>query len=348
MNRINNITALDAEAMKRAAEKWNSVAKPLHSLGLLEDAVVKIAGIAGSENFSIRKRCVAAMCADNGVVCEGVTQTDSGVTAIVAKAMAEGTSNINCLADCYSADVIPIDVGMCTDVTADGLINRKIAYGTKNIAEGPAMTVLQAQNAISVGIDTVGECKKNGYQIIVTGEMGIGNTTTSSAIAAVLLELPVHEVTGCGAGLDKEGLRRKISAIERAIALNHSDKSHPIELLAALGGFDIAAMAGLFLGGAIYRIPIIIDGFISAAAAAIAYKIAPKSRDFMLCSHVSGEPAARKILDFIGLEPLITAKMRLGEGTGGIMLLPLLDGAMAVYNSAHRFEELPMERYVEQ
>ena len=210
------------------------------------------------------------------------------------------------------------------------------------------MTVLQARNSISVGIDIVGECKKNGYQIIVTGEMGIGNTTTSSAIAAVLLELPVSEVTGCGAGLDKEGLSRKISAIERAIAVNHPDKSHPIELLAGLGGFDIAAMTGLFLGGAIYRIPIIIDGFISAAAAAIAYKIAPQSRDFMLCSHASGEPAARKILDFIGLEPLITAKMRLGEGTGGIMFLPLLDGAIAVYNSAHRFEELPMERYVEQ
>ncbi len=348
MNRINDITDLDFEAMKRASEKWNSVAKPLHSLGMLEDAVVKIAGITGSEDFSIDKRCVAAMCADNGVVCEGVAQTDSSVTAIVAKAMAEGTSNINCLADCYNADVIPVDVGMCTDVECKRLINRKIAYGTKNIATGSAMTVSQAEKAVSVGIDMVNDCRNNGYQIIVTGEMGIGNTTTSSAIAAILLELPVSEVTGCGAGLDKDGLRRKIAVIERAITVNCPDKSQPLKLLAALGGFDIAAMAGLFLGGAIYRVPIIIDGFISAVAAAIAYEISPQSRDFMLCSHASGEPAARKILDFIGLEPLITAKMRLGEGTGGVMLLPLLDGAMAVYNSAHRFDELPMERYVEQ
>lgn len=348
MNRINKITSIDAEAAKRALNKWNSVAKPLHSLGLLEDAVIKIAGIIGNENVSIGKRCVIAMCADNGVVCEGVTQTDSSVTAIVAEAMAKGMSNINCLAKCYNADVIPVDIGMNTDVCAEGIICRKIARGTKNIAEGAAMTEDQAEKAVSVGIDMVRYCKEQGYQIIVTGEMGIGNTTTSSAIASVLLGLPAEEVTGRGAGLDKAGLRRKISAIERALEINKPDRSKPLEVLAKLGGFDIAGMTGIFLGGAVYRIPIIIDGFISAAAAAVAAEINPLAREYMLCSHSSGEPAAGKLLDLLELEPLITAKMRLGEGTGGIMLLPMLDGAVEIYNSAHRFEQLPMERYVEQ
>lgn len=347
MNRINEIVLPDNGAKIRAAERWNNVAKPLHSLGLLEDAVIKIAGIAGSENVVIDKRCVAVMCADHGVVSEGVTQTSSGVTAIVAEAMARGTSNINCIANCFNAAVIPVDIGIDSEIEIDGLLNKKIARGTKNIANGAAMTVFQAEKAIAVGMDIVRECKKNGFKIIVTGEMGIGNTTASSAIAAVLLGLPAPEVTGVGAGLDDAGLRRKIAAVERAIDVSKPEKNKPVELLAKFGGFDIAGMTGLFLGGAVYKIPVVIDGFISAVSAAIACEINSLAREFMLCSHVSGEPAAAKILEYIGLEPIITAKMRLGEGTGGVMLLPLLDGALAVYNSAHKFDELPMERYVD-
>lgn len=347
MKRINEITFPDKGAKKRAAERWNSIAKPIRSLGLLEDAVIKIAGIAGSENVELDKRCAVVMCADHGVVDEGVTQTGSGVTAIVAAAMAGGTSNINRIAERFSAEVIPIDIGIASDIEIDGLINKKIAYGTKNIAQGAAMTVSQAEKAIETGMDAVLECKKKGFKIIVTGEMGIGNTTPSSAIAAALLGLPASEVTGVGAGLDSAGLRRKIAVVERALAVNAPEKSKPVELLAKLGGFDIGGMTGIFLGGAVYGIPIVIDGFISAVAAAIAFEIAPAAREFMLCSHASGEPAASKILEYIGLEPMITAKMRLGEGTGGAMLLPLLDGALAVYNSAHKFDELPMERYVD-
>lgn len=347
MNRINEIILPDNGAKIKAAERWNNVAKPLHSLGLLEDAAIKIAGITGSENVEINKRCVAVMCADHGVVSEGVTQTGSGVTAIVAEAMARGTSNINCIANCFNAAVIPIDVGINSEIEIEGLLNKKIARGTKNIAKGAAMTVLQAEKAISVGMDFVRECKKNGFKIIVTGEMGIGNTTASSALAAVLLGLSAPEVTGVGAGLDEAGLRRKIASVERAIDVNKPEKNKPVELLAKLGGFDIGGMTGLFLGGAVYKIPVVIDGFISAVSAAIACEINSLAREFMLCSHVSGEPAAAKILEYIGLEPIIKAKMRLGEGTGGVMLLPLLDGALAVYNSAHKFDELPMERYVD-
>lgn len=346
MKRLENIKEIDNNAMKRSQERWNSIAKPLHSLGLLEDAIIRISGITGNENVLLDYRCVVDMCADNGVVCEGVTQTDSSVTCIVAKAMAKGTSNINHLAKLYSCDVIPVDIGMFEDASEINF-TKKISKGTNNIAKGSAMTIEQAKLGISIGIDMVRDCSKKGYKIICTGEMGIGNTTTSSAIASILLNMPACEVTGKGAGLDDEGLKRKINVINRAIEVNQPNSQNPIELLAKLGGYDIAGIVGLFLGGAIYRVPIVIDGFISAVSAALAVRICPRAKDFMLCSHVSKEPAGAKLLGFLGLQPLITAQMCLGEGTGAIMLLPLLDGALSVYNSSHKFECLPMERYEE-
>lgn len=346
MDRINKITPPDVNAAQAARERWNSVAKPLGSLGLLESAVEKIAAVQGTADVKIKNRRAVVMCADNGVVYEGVTQSDSSVTALCAEAIAEGTSNINVLADVYDAKVTAVDIGMAHDVNSDRLVNRKIAYGTKNIAEEAAMTVEQAEKAIAEGMDIVRDLKNDGVDIIITGEMGIGNTTTSAALASVLLGLPPKTVTGRGAGLDSAGLERKIAAVERAIAVNRPDKEKPLELLAKLGGFDIAGMVGLFLGGAYYHIPVVIDGVISAVAAYIAYKMNPIAKEYMLASHVSGEPSGKMLLERIGIKPLITAEMRLGEGTGGIMLLPLLDGALAVYNSAHRFDDMGMERYV--
>lgn len=347
MDRINKITPPDVKAAQAARERWNSVAKPLGSLGLLESAVEKIAAVQGTADVKITNRRAVVMCADNGVVCEGVTQTDSSVTALCAEAIAGGTSNINVLADVYSAKVTAVDIGIDCDVKNEKILDRKISYGTKNIAEGAAMTVEQAENAITVGMDIVRDMKRDGADIIVTGEMGIGNTTTTAALTSVLLDMPPKSVTGRGAGLDSAGLKRKKAAVERAIAVNLPDREKPLELLAKLGGFDIAGMVGLFLGGAYYHIPVVIDGVISAVSAFIAYKMNPLAKEYMLASHVSSEPSGKMLLDGIGLKPLITAEMRLGEGTGGIMLLPLLDGAMAVYNSAHRFDDMGMERYVE-
>lgn len=347
MDRINKITPSDVKAVQAARERWNSVAKPLGSLGLLESAVEKIAAVQGTADVKITNRRAVVMCADNGVVCEGVTQSDSSVTALCAEDIAEGTSNINVLADVYGAKVTAVDIGMEHDVNSEKLINRKIAYGTKNIAIGAAMTVEQAEKAIAVGMDIVLDMKHEEADIIVTGEMGIGNTTTSAALASVLLDMPPKSVTGRGAGLDSAGLKRKIDAVERAIAVNRPERDKPVELLAKLGGFDIAGMTGLFLGGAYYHIPVVIDGVISAVSALVACEINPLAREYMLASHVSGEPSGKMLLEKIGVKPLITAEMRLGEGTGGIMLLPLLDGALAVYNSAHRFDDMGMERYVE-
>lgn len=339
------IKPLQKEAMEKAQLQWNSIAKPLHSLGLLEDVVIQIAGITGSFKVQLKERCVVVMCADNGVVTEGVSQTDSSVTAIVAKTMADGTSNINWMAEQFGAKVIPVDIGMNVDVSAPGLIQRKIAYGTENIVRGSAMTIEQAVRAILEGIAQVKQCKEMGMEIVITGEMGIGNTTTSAALASVLLEEAPEKITGRGAGLDDDGLLRKINVIRQAIKINHPDTSNPLDLLAKLGGYDIAGLTGVFLGGAVYRIPIVIDGMISAVAAVLAARLAPLATDYMLCSHVSKEPAGAKLLAMLGKTPLLTAQMCLGEGTGGVCLLPLLDGALAVYHSTHSFQDIQIDAY---
>lgn len=347
MKRISRIEMPDKVAMNRAREQWNTIAKPLGSLGLLEEAVVKIAGIQGTEKVDISQRCVAVMCADNGVVAKGISQSDSSVTAVCTKSIAEGSSNINCMAECFNADVIAVDIGVRENITSEKLIDRKIAHGTNDISEGPAMSVENAQRAISVGIDIVRELSEKGVQIIVTGEMGIGNTTTAAALASVLLNLSPDIVTGRGAGLSSEGLKRKIEVIKKSVEINHPDPNKPIELLSELGGFDIAGITGLFLGSAIYKIPVIIDGAISAVSALLACKINPLCANYMLASHISAEPTGKLLLEEIGVKPLISAEMRLGEGTGGVLLLPLLDAALSVYNSSHKFDSIGIERYVE-
>lgn len=345
MHRLKSVFPPDLTAKKAAIERWNSIAKPLRGLGLLEDTVTKIAGIKGGADFVLKKRVAVVMCADNGVVAEGVTQTGSEVTAVVAAEIAAGRSSVNCLAGVYGAEVLAVDMGMNTRVT--GVLDRRAADGTGNIAHGAAMSLATAERAVSAGMDIVRDLKNKGTDIIAAGEMGIGNTTTAAAVASALLGLPAETAVGRGAGLSDAGLRRKIAAVHMALERNRPDPADPMDVLTKLGGLDIAGMTGLFLGGAVYRIPVIIDGLISLSAAALAAKIAPLSKEFMLASHVSREPASQMLMTALGLSPVITAGLALGEGTGALMLLPLLDGAMAVYNGAHRFDGLPMERYVD-
>ncbi|MDE6746471.1 MAG: nicotinate-nucleotide--dimethylbenzimidazole phosphoribosyltransferase, partial [Oscillospiraceae bacterium] len=310
MDRISQIKCLDNEISIAAKARWDSVAKPLGSLGLLEDCIQKIAAIQKSIDVDLSSRRVVVMCADNGVTVEKVTQSDSSVTAVCANAIAEGTSNINKLAEVFGVSVTAVDIGVERDVNSSKILNRKIAYGTKNIAVGAAMTKEQAEKSICVGIDIMRGLKNEGVNIVVTGEMGIGNTTTSAAIASVLLDVPPRVVTGRGAGLDSAGLERKIAVIEKAIAINLPDINNPIELISKLGGFDIGGMTGLFLGGAIYGIPVVIDGVISAGSALLAKKMSPISAEYMLASLVSSEPAGKMLLEKIGLKPIINAEMR--------------------------------------
>lgn len=348
MERLKYIESTDKKFSELSHSKWNSVAKPLGSLGIFEEMVEKIAAIQQTADVDISKRTVVVMCADNGVTAEGVTQTDGEVTALCAEAIGNGTSNINVLADVYGADVIAVDIGIARDVDCISVKNRKIMYGTGNIAKGPAMSRDEAEKAICTGMDIVRELADPGTGIIITGEMGIGNTTTSAAVSSVLLGLSPEAVTGRGAGLSDEGLLRKVKAVRQAIEINRPDVNDAVDIISKVGGLDIAGMTGLFLGGAVYGIPVVIDGVISAVSAVLAYKLTPACIDYMLPSHVSDEPAGKLLLDMIGLRAPLEAGMRLGEGTGGAMLLPLLDGALSVYNSSHRFEDIGIERYVEQ
>ncbi len=346
MNRINDIRIPDAHAAMRARERWNSIAKPLGSLGAFEDMIARTAGIQGTEKVSLDRCIVVVMCGDHGVTQCGVTQCDSSVTARCAVDIAEGRSNINVMADSIGADVIAVDAGIAADVRCDRLICRKAAYGTQNMTVGPAMTHEQCIDAVTLGMDIVKELRGK-TDIIVSGEMGIGNTTAAAAMASVFLDADPASVTGRGAGLSGEGYARKVDAVRTAIRVNAPDKGDALDVLRKVGGLEIAAMTGLFLGGAVYHIPVVIDGVISAAAAAAAYGIRHETAGYMLASHCSDEPASKGMLRMMGLRPVIDAGLRLGEGTGAVMLIPMLRAALAVYHRAHTFEDIELERYKE-
>ena len=341
------IKPLDENAMEEARAHWMTVGKPLFSLGSLEDAVIQIAGIKGTSDFELRKRGLIIMCADNGVVEEGVTQTGQEVTAIVADNFTRGETSVCIMAEEAKVDLFPVDVGMATDVPSVTKKEYKVMYGTHNFAKEAAMTREEAVEAIEVGIQMVKKCAEAGYEILATGEMGIGNTTTSSAVASVLLGKPVEDMTGRGAGLSGEGLVRKINAIKKAIALNNPDRADVIDVLAKVGGLDIAGMTGVFIGGAALGMPVVMDGFISCVSALIAMRICPAARDYILASHVSKEPAAHLILENMGKEAIIHADMCLGEGTGAVALFPILDLAAAVYHSMSTFDDIHVEQYEE-
>ena len=333
-----------ASALARARDKWNAVAKPIGSLGELELIVEKIAGLTGNIDVDVNRRTVVVLCADNGVVARGVTQSEPDITTVIAGSVARGISSVCRMAQAVGADAYSVDMGMMTPSDVEGVIDCHIARGTNDIAEGPAMTRDQALAALQAGSDLVKRFKDMGYSILATGEMGIGNTTTSSAMAAAFLGLPVNEVTGRGAGLSDAGLERKREAIELALKVNEPNPDDALDVLAKLGGFDIAGLAGMFIGGALYRVPIVVDGFISALAAYTAARLCPGCECAMLPSHVSAEPAAHMLLSDLGLSAVIHADMRLGEGTGAVCLFPLLDAALALYNGT-TFDETGIDAY---
>lgn len=339
---LEKIVPLDEAVMEYTKKRWDSIAHPLHSLGKLEDMVVQIAGITGNPDVHLEKRVLVPMCADNGVVEEGVTQTGQEVTALVAENFLQTKAASSIMCRSVGCDIFPVDVGVAADVS---ILNRKIAYGTKNMVKEPAMTREQAIRAIETGIEVAEMIKEKGYKMIATGEMGIGNTTTSSAVASVLLDLPVEKMTGRGAGLSTEGLNRKISAIKKAVELHKPDKKDAVDVLSKVGGFDLAALVGLYLGGAALHIPVVIDGVISATAAVAAAAICPLAKDYMLASHVSKEPAGALLLEKLGKEAPLHCDMCLGEGTGALNLFPLLDTGLAVYNGMSDFGNWGMEAY---
>lgn len=344
--RLIQIQPVSEEARQLCERKWNLVAKPLGSLGQLESMIIRCAGIARTALPELGKKCVLVFCADNGVVANGVAQSDYKVTTSIAESMVRHTTSVCTMAKTAGADTFPIDIGMRE--TVPSMIDRKLMNGTRDFTVDTAMDRETAVRALEVGINMVAERVQEGYQVIATGEAGIGNTTTSSAVTSVLLDMPVETVTGRGSGLSNAGLQRKIDTIRKGIELHRPDASDPIDVLSKVGGLDIAGMAGAFLGGAIYGVPVIADGLISMVAALIAVRLNPLVKDYILPSHLTEEPAGIALCRELDVQPIINAGMRLGEGTGAVALMPLLDMANAVYRHAASFEDISVEAYQKQ
>ena len=339
------IQPADQDVIRLSEERWMKVGKPLFSLGKLEQQITRIAGIKRIACYELKKKALVAMCADNGVVAEGVTQTGQEVTAIVAENFSRHETSACLMAEVAGVDIYPVDIGMITDVKNVTRKNEKTAYGTKNFAKEPAMTREQLWQAIETGIRIAGEKKQEGYDILLTGEMGIGNTTTSSVVASVLLNRDPAVMTGKGAGLDDDGLKRKIHVIEDAIGRYNLRQADVLTVMASVGGYDIAGLCGLCIGGALYHIPVVLDGFISGVAALCAVHLIPAVADYLIPSHVSKEPAAHYVLDELGLSPLITCDMCLGEGSGAVAVIPLLEMGLKVYGDMGTFEDIKVEQY---
>ena len=344
---LRGIPEADEAARAAAHAHWARLAKPLGGLGMLETLLEDAAALTGREEIDVSRRAALVLCADNGVVAQGVSQTDGSVTRAVAENLAAHRTSVCRMADVARCDVVPVDIGMAGEKTA-GVLDRRVADGTADFTVGPAMTREQTLSAIEVGMKLVEDWKAKAFSLLATGEMGIGNTTTSSAVAAALLGQPVETMTGRGAGLSDAGLTRKIDAIRRGIALNRPDREDPLDVLAKLGGLDIAGLCGVFLGGALHGVPIVMDGFISGVAALCAVRLCPNAGKAVFASHVSSEPAARLVLEALGKRPLLTAGMHLGEGTGAVASIPLWDMALAVYRGCYSFAEGGIAPYTPQ
>ncbi|MCW3141993.1 MAG: nicotinate-nucleotide--dimethylbenzimidazole phosphoribosyltransferase [Methanophagales archaeon] len=340
---IEEIRALDEAAMESARARQDTLTKPQHSLGILEDISVKIAGITGDFIPELNDKVIITMAGDHGITEEGVSAYPKEVTPQMVYNFLRGGAGINVLARHVGARVVVVDMGVATDIevkrASANFINKKIAYGTANMTKGPAMRYEEAVRSIEAGIDVLEHEIEKGADIVGVGDMGIGNTTASSAIVAFITGEPVELVTGRGTGLDDEGLEVKIKTIKSALEVNNPDREDAIDILAKVGGFEIGGMAGVMLAASAHRIPVVIDGFISGAAALIAYELNPKIRDYLIASHLSVESGHRAVLEHLGMEPLFNLNMRLGEGTGAALGISLVDASCKILREMATFEE---------
>ena len=380
---IKKIKTLDKNRMEEKEKELNSLLKTPKGLGKLEELAIRLEGI--DENYKPDKKIVLVMAADNGVEREKVSKSKRVITQYVVEAMLNGKSSINALGMVYNADIKVVDLGIDEssdvkkEINLSGIIEKKIIKsGTNNIVKEAAMTYEQAVKAIETGIEMVDEFVKDGYNLFATGEMGIGNTTTSSTVLKVLTDLPIDEIVGYGSGIDDKTLEHKKNVVKKAIQTNglldffeksknseekkniKKDKKNTdfeskinfgnfkteeyqksiINVLAKVGGLDIAGMAGIYLGCAKNSVPVVIDGFISAVSALISYKICPVSRDFMIASHLSEEPGMRYIMKELDLEPMLFMNMKLGEGTGAVMMFPVIEGACNITGVVRKYPDV--------
>jgi nicotinate-nucleotide--dimethylbenzimidazole phosphoribosyltransferase len=334
------IPAPDLEAQTRARLRQDTLTKPPGSLGRLESLSIQIAGITGASRPSVARKAVIVMAGDHGVTAEGVSAFPSAVTPQMVLNFAHGGAAINVLARQAGARVVVVDVGVAAEIADQaGVLNRKVAAGTANMALGPAMTRRQAEAAVQVGLGVVAEEIERGLDLVATGDMGIGNTTPSAAIVAAMTRLPPATVTGRGTGVDDAGLARKVAVIERALAVNQPDPHDALDVLCKVGGFEIGGLAGVMIGAAARRVPVVVDGFISGAAAMIAVALCPGVQPYLIAAHQSVEIGHRVLLDHLRLRPLLDLDLRLGEGTGAVLAFNLVEAAVRILNEMATFAE---------
>ena len=368
---------VDEEIRRKVFDTWDAMAMPLDGMGAFREITAQIGGILKDPAIDIRRKAILVMCADNGIVEEGVSQSGQEVTRIVAEGMGRGQSTVCLMAKQIGADVIPVDVGIAEEtetagcrtertgdrvnadipvdrkkeITTDGknqipgVISRTVRPGSRNFLKEPAMTRQETEQAIRTGIEMAGFCREKGYRLIGTGEMGIGNTTTSSAVAAALLKEDAAKMTGRGAGLSGAGLQKKRSVIDAAIKKYDLYEQDPLTILECAGGYDLAALAGVCIGGCVHRIPVVLDGMISMSAALAAVRLMPEVKSFLIPSHRSREPAAARLAEELSFRPVIEGRMALGEGTGAVMMMALLDLACSVYGGMRTFSDAGMDPY---
>ena len=339
------IEKLDEHIRKKIQSNWDAVAKPIDGMGRFEPLTAQIGAILGDEGIDISKKAVIIMCADNGIVEEGISQSGQEVTRLVAENMGRRQSSVGKMAKAVGADTIPVDIGINHSDRLSGVGNYKVRMGTRNFKYEPAMTEDEVIQAINIGIELVKKCKAEGYRILATGEMGIGNTTTSSAVATSLLRCDVDMMTGRGAGLSDAGLIHKKQIIKEAIEKYALYEADAFRILQTVGGLDIAGLTGICMGGAIYHVPIVLDGVISMVAALTAEQLLPGTKDYLIPSHKGKEPAVAIITKALGMEPVIDGNLALGEGTGAVMMFSLLEMALAVYKESSSFSEIKVEQY---
>lgn len=336
---LENIKPTSKIVKEEAKKRLDDLAKPIGSLGKLEDIAIKLSGITGNITNSLDKKCTIVMAADNGIYEEGVSACPQNITIIQAINFIKGLTGISVLSKHANSDIRVVDIGINGDTEYPGLINKKIRKGTSNMSKEPAMSIQEATNAIEIGIEMVKSLVDEGYKLLGTGEMGICNTSTSSAIVMSFTGCSAELAVGKGAGLTEDDFANKKKVIKTAIEINNVDSSNPIDVLSKVGGFDIAGLVGCFLGAAYYQVPIVVDGFISSAAALTAYKLNPLVRDYMFASHCSEEPGYKIAMEQLKLDAVLNLNMRLGEGSGCPLAFNIIEASQAVIGNMATFEE---------
>lgn len=336
---LKSIRPQDENAVAEAKKRLDNLAKPIGSLGRLEEIAAKMAGITGNVHNNISKKNIIVMCSDNGITEEGVSACPQSLTSLLTKNMARGIMGVSVLAAHANSEVSVVDIGVKDELKNNHIINKKVMYGTNNMAKGPAMAREQAVKAIETGIELVDELVEKGYNLFGTGELGIGNTATSAAVLSVLGGMDSDIVVGKGAGLTDEQHSNKKRAVKTAIENNRPDREDPVDVISKVGGLDIAGLCGCFLGAAKNRVPIVIDGFISSAAALCAFRLNPAVRDYMFPSHLSAEPGASIMMEELGLEPVLNMEMRLGEGSGCPLAFNIIEASLEIINKMGTFDD---------